>query len=95
MVCGGTHQTGDYNTNISLEDKEFIESGCRKLIPGLVHSTFLRNWVGLRPGRNKIRLNAEIIDGKLVVHNYGHGGAGVTLCWGCGTEVLEIVKSKL
>jgi D-amino-acid oxidase len=26
-----------------------------------------------------------------VVHNYGHGGAGVTLCWGCAEDVTRIL----
>lgn len=95
VVCGGTHQMDDYNQNISIKDQEFIKQGCREITPGLVHADILKNWVGLRPGRNKIRLEAEKCGDKLVIHNYGHGGGGVTMCWGCGTEVLDIVKSKL
>lgn len=49
---------------------------------------------GLRPYRNDTyRLEKEVISGgKLVVHNYGHGGAGITMSWGCAQEVAEIVK---
>ena len=30
-----------------------------------------------------------------VVHNYGHGGAGVTLSWGCALDTLELVRQAL
>jgi hypothetical protein len=37
---------------------------------------------GVRPYRNcSYRLDAETISGKFIVHNYGHGGAGITLSW--------------
>lgn len=30
-----------------------------------------------------------------VVHNYGHGGAGVTLSWGCALDTLDLVRQAL
>jgi D-amino-acid oxidase len=43
----------------------------------------IRTVVGLRPFRaSGFRVAAEQIGEKLVVHNYGHGGSGVTLSWG-------------
>jgi len=51
---------------------------------------------GVRPYRNcSYRLDAETISGKLIVHNYGHGGAGITLSWGCATKVRDIVQQHL
>lgn len=48
---------------------------------------------GLRPYRNgSYRLDAETILQKFIVHNYGHGGAGITLSFGCASKVREIVK---
>lgn len=48
--------------------------------------------MGLRPVRPSVRLEAEVLDGGVVlVHNYGHGGAGVTLSWGCALEVTATV----
>ncbi len=38
---------------------------------------------GIRPYRNGgIRVAKEKIGNKVIIHNYGHGGAGVTLSWG-------------
>src|SRR6202048_1898950 len=51
---------------------------------------------GVRPYRNgSYRLDAETISQKFFVHNYGHGGAGITLSWGCASKVRDIVKSHL
>ena len=51
---------------------------------------------GVRPYRNgSYRLDAETVAGKFVVHNYGHGGAGITLSWGCAAKVRDIVRSRV
>ena len=34
----------------------------------------------------------EHIQERPLVHNYGHGGSGVTLSWGCADEVVELVN---
>lgn len=50
---------------------------------------------GLRPFRDSsYRLEPEIVSGKFVVHNYGHGGAGITMSWGCAQEVVDLVTAK-
>jgi D-amino-acid oxidase len=50
--------------------------------------------VGLRPYRRAgIRLeSARLGDGRPVIHNYGHGGAGFTLSWGCAEEVCRLAQ---
>ena len=62
-----------------LEDTEFILEGSLALEPSLEHSERLRDWVGLRPGRDSVRLERERRDGLEIVHNYGHGGSGITV----------------
>ncbi|XP_017041293.1 D-aspartate oxidase [Drosophila ficusphila] len=93
VVLGGTHQEQDYNTRVCQQDKRLIVDGCRRFIPGLEHTESLFDWVGLRPGRTQLRLEAERRGRKLLIHNYGHGGSGVTLCWGCADDVLDILKA--
>lgn len=51
---------------------------------------------GVRPyRRGSYRLDTETSSGTLVVHNYGHGGAGITLSWGCAARVRDIVREHL
>ena len=38
-----------------------------------------------------MRLEVEAVGrGNTIIHNYGHGGAGVTLSWGCAHDVVEL-----
>jgi D-amino-acid oxidase len=48
--------------------------------------------VGLRPFRKSgVRVERdELRDGRTVIHNYGHGGSGFTLSWGCAREVVNL-----
>jgi D-amino-acid oxidase len=51
----------------------------------------IRTTVGLRPFRpSGFVLRAEKLDSKTLIHNYGHGGAGVSLSWGCGQRAAEM-----
>jgi D-amino-acid oxidase len=50
---------------------------------------------GLRPYREQTyRLEPEVVESKFVVHNYGHGGAGITLSWGCAHEVVDFLRRR-
>ncbi|GLK50139.1 D-amino-acid oxidase [Brevundimonas intermedia] len=50
---------------------------------------------GERPHRRgSYRLEPEVIGTKFVVHNYGHGGGGITMSQGCAAEVLSIVTAN-
>ena len=51
----------------------------------------IRTTVGLRPHRpSGFVLRAEKLDSRLLIHNYGHGGAGMSLSWGCGQRAAEM-----
>lgn len=50
--------------------------------------------VGFRPFRkSNIRLEHDAETG--IIHNYGHGGAGVTFSWGCAMEVADLTARLL
>ncbi len=62
--------------------------------PDLTEGRILRRVAGLRPFRTGgIRLEAERVADKTVVHNYGHGGAGVTLSWGSAEVAADLVAA--
>jgi D-amino-acid oxidase len=65
---------------------------CARFVPEVREKQVLAHAVGLRPGRHAIRLEAEVVGGGVVVHDYGHGGSGVTLSWGCAEEVVALVR---
>jgi glycine/D-amino acid oxidase-like deaminating enzyme len=66
-------------------------AGKRWPVPRLEEGRILRALAGLRPYRvGGPRLEVERVAGKRIVHNYGHGGAGVTLSWGCADEVASL-----
>src|SRR5689334_9269267 len=47
--------------------------------------------VGLRPYRpDGFVIRAEAMGSKRIVHNYGHGGAGITLSWGTSQEAVDL-----
>ncbi|XP_014484369.1 PREDICTED: tubulin polyglutamylase TTLL13-like [Dinoponera quadriceps] len=98
VVLGGTHQENDYDCTVREEDSERIHAGCCRVMPSLKAAQISRAWVGLRPGRPRVRLECENLrapTGKefKVIHNYGHGGSGVTLCWGCAVDVVEMIRN--
>ncbi|MGI8836360.1 MAG: FAD-dependent oxidoreductase [Pyrinomonadaceae bacterium] len=66
----------------------------RRLAPVKVaRDRVIREVVGLRPYRPEgFRVEAERVGNKLLVHNYGHGGAGITLSWGTAALALDLAR---
>jgi D-amino-acid oxidase len=59
------------------------------------YDRIIRATVGLRPHRpSGFVLRAEKMDGKVLVHNYGHGGAGMSLSWGTGQMAAELALEQ-
>lgn len=95
VTLGGTKQKGDVDLLVRKEDRDGINRGCCGMVPGLGKAPVLGDFVGLRPTRSSVRLEIEWIDGVAVVHNYGHGGGGITLAWGCAGHVLSLVQELM
>ena len=93
-VFGGTNDLSD-NLAPDPETTEQIVAECSRAL-NIERPHVLAERVGLRPFRRSgVRLEGDRLrDGRTVIHNYGHGGAGFTLSWGCAREVLDIAVSS-
>jgi D-amino-acid oxidase len=91
-VFGGTNSISE-NREPSSADTNAIVSECSHVL-GIDLPPVIAVKVGLRPFRKSgVRLERErLSDGRTVIHNYGHGGAGFTLSWACAEEVCAIAS---
>ncbi|WP_331723102.1 FAD-dependent oxidoreductase [Nocardia sp. NBC_00511] len=92
-ILGGSLQVGEWDVQPDPELTRSILRRCQDLVPALADSAVVETLVGLRPGRETVRLELDTttIPDTPVVHNYGHGGSGITLGHGCATTVADIV----
>jgi D-amino-acid oxidase len=92
VVLGGTAIDGATDTTPDPAIAAAIVERCAVLVPEVASARVVAHKVGLRPGRPAVRLEAAVLpSGRPVVHCYGHGGAGVTLAFGCAVDVAELV----
>ena len=92
-ILGGTLEVGDWDTEPDPAEAAAILERCTDIAPALASAQVLETVVGLRPGRPEVRV--EIDHGLLpvpVVHDYGHGGSGITIGWGCAQDVAALVE---
>ncbi|MEV4078348.1 FAD-dependent oxidoreductase [Nonomuraea fuscirosea] len=90
-VLGGTAIDGDESLEVDHQAAEAILTRCRAVEPRLAQVEILGHRVGLRPTRDQVRVEADPIEGRTLLHNYGHGGAGVTLSWGCAYQTRAMI----
>ncbi len=97
LVLGGLAEADEWSTDVGLDNYEPVRDmyrRCLEFMPVLANAKIdpiepVR--VGLRPFRQQnVRLEQEM--GTRIIHNYGHGGAGVTFSWGCALEVVELAQ---
>ncbi|MFE9444168.1 FAD-dependent oxidoreductase [Streptomyces sp. NPDC006602] len=91
LVLGGTADEDAWSLDPEPAVAEAIVRRCAALRPEIAGARVLEHRVGLRPARGPVRLEREHLPGgRVLVHNYGHGGAGVTVAWGCAEEAAGL-----
>jgi D-amino-acid oxidase len=90
MILGGTAEPDNWSRTPDPAIAAAIVERCADIEPRLRRARVIDHRVGLRPTRPQVRVEVEQVDGSLVIHNYGHGGAGVTLSWGCALEARAL-----
>jgi D-amino-acid oxidase len=91
-VFGGTNEISDSREPNRAQTIAIVDECARVL--GIAPPQVIADRVGLRPFR-KTGVRVEAVhwsDGRTVIHNYGHGGSGFTLSWGCAERVLELAR---
>ena len=91
VVCGGTAVEGATGVDPDPAVEAAILQRVRALVPALRDAAVTSRAVGLRPGRPEVRLDRTEVNGRPLICCYGHGGAGVTLSWGCAADVVRLV----
>jgi D-amino-acid oxidase len=89
-VFGGTNDlSGDLAVDAATTER--IIAKCSRVL-NIDKPNVLAERVGLRPFRKSgVRLErGRLRDTRTVIHNYGHGGSGFTLSWGCAREVIDL-----
>ncbi|WP_031101282.1 MULTISPECIES: FAD-dependent oxidoreductase [unclassified Streptomyces] len=87
LLLGGTAEEDDWSLEPNPATADAIVARCAAVRPEIAGARVLTHRVGLRPAREAVRLERQLLpDGRVLVHNYGHGGAGITVAWGCARE---------
>ncbi|CAD7015362.1 unnamed protein product [Ceratitis capitata] len=100
VTIGGCRQYDSYNLNVCKYDSMAIKERCYGMLPSLKRAEVVRECVGLRPHRAVVRVESEILrlaNGRTqkVVHNYGHGGYGVTTSPGTAKYAVKLARDLL
>lgn len=90
MIVGGTYEENIFEEATEPATIERILNTAYEVFPQLKKHAVIGSWAGLRPYRAEVRVEAE--PGTNIIHNYGHGGSGFTLAFGCAAEVRDLVE---
>jgi glycine/D-amino acid oxidase-like deaminating enzyme len=75
-------------------NKTIIEKSLNTVFPNPEDMNLTVGYRYIRNRNNGLRLEKESVAGKTVFHNYGHGGAGVTLSWGCALDIAQKLQGN-
>ena len=87
IIIGGTFEEGISDAVCEPATLRKILENAYNVFPELREQEVIGNWAGLRPYRPLVRVERE----NNIIHNYGHGGSGYTLSWGCAEEVSKLI----
>jgi D-amino-acid oxidase len=93
-VFGGTNQLSD-DCIIDPSATARMVAECSRVL-NINQPDVLAERVGIRPFRRSgVRVErAQLRDGRVLIHDYGHGGSGFTLSWGCAETVDRIATAE-
>jgi D-amino-acid oxidase len=93
-VFGGTNDISDDLAENPATTTAIVDE-CSRVLE-IDKPKVIRERVGLRPFRKSgVRLGrGRLSDGRTVIHNYGHGGSGFTLSWGCAENVFSFLRRR-
>jgi D-amino-acid oxidase len=94
VIVGGQAATDNWDLEPDPAVAKAILARGIDVEPRLGDAQVIGHRVGLRPTRPTVRVEIQQCGATKVVHNYGHGGAGVTLSWGCAHEVVDVLSSQ-
>ncbi|KAK3926945.1 D-aspartate oxidase [Frankliniella fusca] len=97
VTLGGSRWLGNYSLEVDAHESAAIWERCVSVVPSLQAARVQRQWVGLRPFRCPVRVEADKALGSdtfTVVHNYGHGGYGITSAPGTARHAVKAFREQ-
>eukprot|EP00927_Polykrikos_kofoidii_P061886 TRINITY_DN56709_c0_g1_i1.p1 TRINITY_DN56709_c0_g1~~TRINITY_DN56709_c0_g1_i1.p1 ORF type:complete len:371 (+),score=31.48 TRINITY_DN56709_c0_g1_i1:59-1114(+) len=94
VVLGSYYLEGDGDRDERPENTADVINRCAEFIPELRSAPLIGVVPCIRPGRKDgVRLDRIQVDGFHVINNYGHGGGGMSISWGCAGDVVRHIQA--
>ncbi len=94
ILVGGTEEANKSDLAFTVDRDALIRRASQFIDYDLTQLRELGTAVGLRPCRTDRRVRFGLDDCEpRIIHNYGHGGSGFSLAWGCAEDVAKLVRA--